>query len=97
MTGVGNEVGAHLHSRLLGEIAKRDEQLRREGAADLPSRDTVADTRRSTGTRSISSTSMRSSKSSARSTAAMRSGLRETWLIGWPFLILGNSSVISRL
>ena len=66
--------------------------------ADEPSsRDTVAATRRSTGTRSTRSTSMRSSEASTRSTATSRSGLRETWLIGWPLLILGNISVARRL
>ena len=40
---------------------------------------------------------MRSSSASARSTAAMRSGLRVTWLSGWPFSILGNSSATRRL
>ncbi len=54
--------------------------------------ETVADSRRSSGTRSVNSTTAGSDVANASSTAAISSGLRVTWLNGMPDMHLGKKS-----
>ena len=92
------KVGAHLREAiLLGQIAESDQDVRRGRRRRRASRETVA-------ARAVPPARARRDRRrcgpptpSARSTATRRSGLRETWLIGWPLLILGNISAASRL
>ena len=80
MTGIGDEIGAHLRQPvLLGQIPQCHQQRWRDpGCPAAGNGATVTGSRRSIGTRSCNIADCTTPVASARSTASISSGLRTT-------------------